>query len=177
MLPIPPHAPSPSTSSHTHHHNHHNTHRRALSTPVWQQYYWPPSYYHNHYPPQPLPPSQPAELPAQSSPAANPKASLLHPSFLPPCEHGKEGEMHAHAFGESSTDASLASWGIRDRAVTGLRPTHLPPPNIKPRHADTTPRPPLARRWSQLVAAQDTQWRRGCRLCPGDIIPVDHSPG
>ncbi|KAL1405781.1 hypothetical protein Q8F55_007455 [Vanrija albida] len=49
-------------------------------------------------PPASTPSLEPAELPAQSSPAANPKASLLHPSFLPPCEHGKEGEMHAHAF-------------------------------------------------------------------------------
>ncbi|TXT08870.1 hypothetical protein VHUM_02998 [Vanrija humicola] len=73
-----------------------------MSTPVWQQHYCPPPYYYAHYPhPHPHPHQlyqQPAELPVQSSPAANPKASLLHPSFLPPCEHGKEGEMHAHAF-------------------------------------------------------------------------------
>lgn len=28
------------------------------------------------------------------------KNDLLHIAFLPPCEHGREGDMHAHAFGE-----------------------------------------------------------------------------
>ncbi|ODN90698.1 hypothetical protein L198_06014 [Cryptococcus wingfieldii CBS 7118] len=33
------------------------------------------------------------------SPALRPgKKDLMHPAFLPPCEHGGDGDMHAHAF-------------------------------------------------------------------------------
>lgn len=45
---------------------------------------------------------QPVDLPSSSLSPGSTKADLLHPSFLPACEHGKDGgEMHAHAFGKS----------------------------------------------------------------------------
>nr|XP_018261725.1 uncharacterized protein I303_06168 [Kwoniella dejecticola CBS 10117]OBR83883.1 hypothetical protein I303_06168 [Kwoniella dejecticola CBS 10117] len=44
------------------------------------------------------PKSLPAESPSISQMQMG-KNDLLHPSFLPPCEHGKDdGDMHAHAF-------------------------------------------------------------------------------
>ncbi|WWC90466.1 uncharacterized protein L201_005402 [Kwoniella dendrophila CBS 6074] len=62
-------------------------------------------------PPQETPLAEPASLPGAGllSPKSTESPSiaqiqmgkndLLHPSFLPPCEHGKDdGDMHAHAF-------------------------------------------------------------------------------
>lgn len=50
---------------------------------------------------------QPANLPGIFSPKIDSPAikqqdknDLIHPSFLPPCEHGDDGDMHAHAFGK-----------------------------------------------------------------------------
>lgn len=50
---------------------------------------------------------QPSSLPRHSpskpnpivTPMGNHHNDLLHPAFLPPCEHGRDGDMHAHAFG------------------------------------------------------------------------------
>ena len=52
---------------------------------------------------------QPTNLPGIFSPKTDSPAliqqgknDLIHPSFLPPCEHGDDGDMHAHAFGKLS---------------------------------------------------------------------------
>jgi hypothetical protein len=42
----------------------------------------------------------PPKLSSASPPALARENYLLHPAFLPPCEHGRDGDMHAHAFGE-----------------------------------------------------------------------------
>ncbi|WRT68639.1 uncharacterized protein IL334_005617 [Kwoniella shivajii] len=73
----------------------------ASSSTTFEQWRSPPS--------QDTPLAEPASLPGLLSPKTNEtqsisqvqmgKNDLLHPSFLPPCEHGeKDGEMHAHAF-------------------------------------------------------------------------------
>ncbi|KAK8854584.1 hypothetical protein IAR55_003323 [Kwoniella newhampshirensis] len=60
-------------------------------------------------PPQETPLTEPSTLPVLLSPkptktespniAQVGKNDLIHPSFLPPCEHGRDdGDMHAHAF-------------------------------------------------------------------------------
>ncbi|KAE8541833.1 hypothetical protein D1P53_002006 [Cryptococcus gattii VGV] len=54
---------------------------------------------------QQTPLTEPANLPGIFSPKIDSPAlkqqdknDLIHPSFLPPCEHGDDGDMHAHAF-------------------------------------------------------------------------------
>ncbi|OWT38170.1 hypothetical protein C362_04036 [Cryptococcus neoformans Bt1] len=79
---------------------------------------------------QQTPLTEPTNLPGIFSPKTDSPAlkqqgntDLIHPSFLPPCEHGDDGDMHAHAF-----DLLSLSNGT---------PVHVPRP--LPVHSQTAP--------------------------------------
>ncbi|WVQ95176.1 hypothetical protein IAU59_002270 [Kwoniella sp. CBS 9459] len=130
-------------------------------------------------PPQQTPLVEPSSLPGVFSPkpqadspslgqAANNgvgKNDLLHPSFLPPCEHGKDdGDMHAHAFDLLSLSSGAKNESSRPplpatkststtHAVPSSVPAHTTsflsasrPPTVNKKEAPQAP--PKARRMS-----------------------------
>ncbi|OCF32649.1 hypothetical protein I316_05570 [Kwoniella heveanensis BCC8398] len=93
-------------------------------------------------PPQQTPLVEPSSLPGVFSPnppADSPslnqvgKNDLLHPSFLPPCEHGKDdGDMHAHAFDLLSLSSGAKSESSRPPlpATKSTSTTHAVPSSV-----------------------------------------------
>nr|XP_019044942.1 hypothetical protein I302_06858 [Kwoniella bestiolae CBS 10118]OCF23872.1 hypothetical protein I302_06858 [Kwoniella bestiolae CBS 10118] len=63
------------------------------------------------------------------------KNDLLHPSFLPPCEHGQDdGDMHAHAFGNNVSPSTSSTINPSRPTMLSTKSTSNAVPSSVPAH-------------------------------------------